>query len=237
MSKFRIDLDLERVALKELKVADIAENPLQPQRRTTETAVRVLQTMIISSRFIVPPVVVELMPGYYMVVDGHRRLYVARALGVERLQCLVVSITKNVVGRMFVWLNGGIKNVAGANWLTLWAKCPKNERSSLLSEFPSKQRRHVEEFIDIFGEARAVEIGIEGKQAPSVVGVVSRLMSAAIAHKLPFDKRAIGEWVIEHSLQRWIVDRTESLAHRRIVKAILEDIEAGRPPRSRVRAA
>lgn len=185
-----------RLELRSLSL--LTDNPVQPAIRQTDSAVQELKRYADESGFFVPPVITS----NDIILDGHRRVHAARALGIETLQCVVVDIEDDMVGCFFVWLNSGIRKVTGATLLNVYAKAgSRRAREELLKQFTPTIRAQVKKFVAIFGDERTIEIGQEGHQAPQVVKGIERVHSLLASHDYQYEIRAVGEWVLAHKLQ------------------------------------
>jgi len=203
----------------------IKDNPIQPDRRHAERAIGVLKDSVVRSGIIVPP----LISDTNVILDGHRRIYVARDLGIEILQCGVVRVED--VTAAFLQLNSGVKAIKGNAQLTMWAKSGKLGRKMILEQLPSNAQKQIESFVDIFGEKRATEIGLEGTQAPFIATRIESVLSAIIHSGLDYhSKRTVGEWVMKHHLQDWISDKKINLGRKSSVLRILRAIEKDQHP-------
>lgn len=218
--------------LGEDRIVDISvlvDNPLQHTSRATEVAVEGLLENYKLSGFLAPIVVVPMKKrsGLSMVCDGHRRKKVAELLGLREVK---VTVIEGDPQEMFIYLNGGIRNVKGRDWWAVWALA--EDRDHILSILPATQRYRIAEAVNIFGEFRAIEIGKAANRAPHIVDQINSVAKMLAHFDIPCDKKALGEWVIEYSAQRWIREHTEYKL--RTAKNIAEWVRHGLKPGARI---
>lgn len=185
-----------------VKVDDLIPNPIQPPDRITDSAVKTLTDTVIESNYLAPIIVMKSdRRGKYVVLDGHRRLTVARRLGDELLRCEVIPSVSGTPEVWFVWLNGGIRNVTGINWLYVWAASEDPDRT--FEQLHGSTRKHITELINVFGRDRALEIGKTSMHAPSRVKFINGVINLLQRYELIVDptlgqRRRVGEWVLKH---------------------------------------
>lgn len=200
----KIVVRLEPSTRMTLKTADLTANSIQPMTRVQDTAIQVLKERIVESKFIAPLVVVNRRQRY-IICDGHRRWRSAQELGVESLQCDV--LTNVDAEALFVYLNGGIRAMKGEAWLTVFAHSLENDpQSTILRIMPVGVRKQIEEMVDIFGQRRVIEIGKDGKQSPGLSQSVVRLEGILRTYGYSLPRRQVGEWVLREKAQRYIID-------------------------------
>jgi hypothetical protein len=195
----------ERVLL--LPVGEIDDNPVQPHRRVQATALEELRLNLMASQLMLPIAVMKnpKHPARWVNIDGHRRLALARSMGLRHVQC--VEVTAGAPSTLFMHLNGGQRAFKGNDWLAIWSKgnTPK-ERLGLLQHIGRKARAQVAAVVDFYGEERSVELGRIGKQAPFISKACQNCLNVLVQHEMKpvLQKRTIGEWLIKHNTQMWI---------------------------------
>lgn len=178
-------------------------NPVQPLPRMTDEAVAKLAESMLDSRLIAPIIVVRRRNGRYVIVDGHRRAVAARKHGRKTILCLVVDAKNPEV--LFVLLGRGVRAVGSVDWYAIWAEVDER-RDEMFETLPTSGRTNIRAMIDIFGLARAIEIGRRGNLDPNsavgpymsrwILSLVGLIASYAEAGPLP--TRQVGEWVLKH---------------------------------------
>jgi hypothetical protein len=89
----------------------------------------------------------------------------------------------------------------------VWALA--EDRDHILEILPATQRYRIVEAVNIFGLARAVEIGKSATRAPHIVDQVASVAKMLSHFNIKYEKRAIGEWLIAHAAQRWVREHTK----------------------------
>jgi hypothetical protein len=195
-----------------LRIVDIEKNPLQPTTRTTNKGLSELTRNVLQSNRI-DTIAVATLDGRYILVDGHRRAEVAKGLGKERIDCTLYPVANiEEAKNLFVLFNQGSRPFRGANYLTMYAKSGRTaeERRKKYLDNPAVRsfRSKIEQFIDVFGEQRAVELGLAEKTSPDCVEQIFRFYVIADQYKssapILFDKRKLGEWMLRHGAVRWL---------------------------------
>jgi hypothetical protein len=81
-------IDRREIELRTIDIADLVPNRVYPAQRLSY--LDMLRATIERSGFIIPPVVVPAAAGTFEVVEGHRRIAVAKQLGKVSLKCCVI---------------------------------------------------------------------------------------------------------------------------------------------------
>jgi hypothetical protein len=177
-------------------------NPVQPEDRTTNDALKHLEDQIRQSGEVIPLAVVGNPDGTYTIADGHRRFTVAQRLGFTMLPCTVLR--DESPENAFVRLNLPMRAITGKNWLTIYAKNP-----DAIKGFTPKTRSNIETLKAWIGQRELIRIGLEGKQAPSVVSYVVRILGVLNAYPSTANQITGGQafwWLTDHSQQRVIIE-------------------------------
>lgn len=229
-----------------LKLDNIQANDLQPEARTTKTAVRGLAETIDMSRMFVPPILARISNGRKLRlidVDGHRRIEVAKGLGLTTLQCLVFDTDEAGARRYFTLFNSGAAAFKSATWLASWARSnSQQERDARLDEMPPHTARLVKALVKLIGQRASIDYGLSGRFSPDVVKQVSLAQQMFAHHGLsPLKPARIVEWISKFKMSREVI--TVSLVQdsgnnpgmrQRHVEALHAAIKSDRGYRSRL---
>jgi len=211
--------------LERLKVADLKSNALQPLHRITTSAIQQLDLNVVQTGIIAPPVISRMKHGELIVVDGHRRLEVAKNHKLKTLQCYVIENQRDPK-ILFMHLNLGLRSIKGQDWLYVWAKSDPKDRPGILKIIGTKIRGQIERMRDTLGEQRTVGIGLKGTQSPGFMDAVWVLSSTFTRMRIQHDSRKVAEWILLHGLQRWVWNNAQTKFKSRIFLArTLEHVE------------
>jgi len=149
-------------------------HPLQPPFRALKERVNDLLKTIGASRRFDAPVLLEIPgePGFYWVVNGNRRITVAKLLGQSRLQCCILPAGTNPTE---AWLhaNAAARQITGVEALTaIAATTSAQERNAALAVLV--QSRHglanqIQKMGEILGWSTAMRLGRTGVHGPNRV--------------------------------------------------------------------
>jgi hypothetical protein len=159
----------------------IQTNRVQPAERTSKGALRGLRDEIELSGFINPPVVSKNADrNTYTALDGHRRIDVAKDLGVTELKCVVVPAkTEQDAESTFVTLNGQNRKFSGKEWFRVWAQ--SSDKRAALKTFPGKQSKNIRQLIEWIGTNNTVALANAG-QSPSIAHTVNRVLQVMLTY-------------------------------------------------------
>ena len=165
----RIDLDHTR------------PHPLQPPFRALEERVNDLLKTIWASRRFDAPVLLEIPgePGFYWVVNGNRRITVAKLLGLSRLQCCILPVGTDPT-EAWLYANAAARQITGVEALTaISATTSAGGRNAALAVLV--QSRHglanqIQKMGEILGWSTAMRLGRTGVHGPNRVTRFNQLV-------------------------------------------------------------
>ena len=165
-----------------LELGMLKWNPLQDPERTKPPAIAGLLEHIADSGRIDRLLVVRSrkFPGFYWIVDGHRRLRCAEYFGLTELECDVLTIPAHEKEDVFVEIefiraNGGKRQHVAKNYFGMWARA-NGHGGRLLSRMPHKVQEQIARLVDLLGVDETVRLGLDGTQAPNIVNQVDSIL-------------------------------------------------------------
>ena len=198
-------------------------SPLQPEIRTTESAIKRLLETVKASRYIVPIVVRKDDRPPYEILDGHRRWTVARVLGYEK-----IPFTFGAPGATFTNLNATTRTMKGFEWLTIWAKA--HDKDVVLKHFPVGTAVQIRALIKLLGSREVERLGMEGRTSPNIFTVLEMICQLFRDHNLQYEKKDVALWLVNN--QRGTQGRIRAISHktginvrRRFMVVVMKDIQ------------
>lgn len=191
---------------KNIAVSKIEGSKFNPPQRTSASALVALKEDI-QRRGILSPV--HVIPGDdggpYVLIDGHRRVSVARDIGLTHVEaCVHEDVSLDDAVHLWSSLNRTSRSINGKEWLGMWWLAgPKSEKS-----LPPIIRSQIKECMVIFGGRDGVKILIEKNQSPAIVHAIHMthklITSKPSLRELESDERTIGLWLIKHRASGFI---------------------------------
>jgi hypothetical protein len=183
-----------------IPITALNSNKIQAASRTSKVALKTLLGSIRRVGLLAPPLV-NYKNGKYTIIDGHRRVAACKELGHHKIPCVVYEMDNPEEG--FNEATGPIRPPTGREWLEGWAR--SENREVYLNTLTPGVRRSLKLFIFIFGSGRAEELGLQGRQAPSIVAWITAVDDFLSKYpgtlKVRPHARQIGEWMIKHGQQ------------------------------------
>lgn len=171
-----------------LPVRSISNYKDNPSIRTEDKSLKELENDIIKSKTIVPIYVKQDIEKGYIVIDGNRRLTVAKKLKYETLQCLVSDEQTGSDADYFILLNKQRK-LNGLEQMEFVKKTGK---------YVTKRFKEDYEFALNIGGQDLIDRMINKKVNPaSLKGIVLRVASYLNDYKAEF-MLSISEWAIDN---------------------------------------
>lgn len=202
---------------------------VQPKSRTEVRAVKRLLETVHKSGVLVPILVCR-KKTRYEILDGHRRVIVARLLGLTEIGIVILEpLTRAVRYQLFAQLQETKRMSAKNRWAS-WAKveeeCPGSGDAfldGLAPAFAAQIRRSQE----IFGTSVAIRMALSEQYTPRVSVAVDTLISLFDECKLDrISEKKIGNWLLDHQTLRAVdsINRSkEPSAIREMHAAIVAD--------------
>ena len=156
-------------------------HPLQPPFRALRERVNDLLKTIGASRRFDAPVLLEIPgePGFYWVVNGNRRITVAKLLGQSRLQCCILPAGTNPTEG---WLhaNAAARQITGVEALTaIAATTSAQERNAALAVLVQSRyglANQIQKMGEILGWSTVIRLGRTGVHGPNRVTRFNQLV-------------------------------------------------------------
>ena len=156
-------------------------HPLQPPFRALEERVNDLLKTIWASRRFDAPVLLEIPgePGFYWVVNGNRRITVAKLLGLSTLQCCILPVGTDPT-EAWLYANAAARQITGVEALTaISATTSAGGRNAALAVLV--QSRHglanqIQKMGEILGWSTAMRLGRTGVHGPNRVTRFNQLV-------------------------------------------------------------
>lgn len=177
----------------ELPPSEISTAGFNPEKRTTTEALRDLLADIREVGILSPCTVKSIEHpdnGYrYIMADGHRRLAVAKQLGLEAVPCYIDN-SDLTIQELFRRLNATRKNIMPAGWLQVYVA-----GGSLP---PGNTMRRVKRLEEVLGKKGLKKLASEG-HSPFVIDQATK------ASRYCFDKvddkfiRSFIDWLVKHN--------------------------------------
>lgn len=187
-------------SLQTVDMGRLMPNPLQPITRLTPGATSRLRETIKATRSITPLIVARTNRNKLVIVDGHRRFLIAKELGYMKIQCLINGSDPT---QAFVWANKAQLAFNGKTWLTIWALASPSSRPLVLGQMTRRTQECISVFSDMLGEAKAEEIGMRGKVAPSIVKTVGQVQDLFQRKQMTrFSDGKVLLWMIQYRAWR-----------------------------------
>jgi hypothetical protein len=230
-----------------LPIALLVENLVQPVLRTTDGALRELKAKVAETGFITP-ITVLYARGTYFIINGHRRLAVALALGLTSIECVVRHYKKEYktvedaairAATDFVDEAAGERAHRGCDSLCEWAKLPDaNRRATVLSHMRPHNQRRIRDLVDYVGEATLVKIVAKH---PRITPTVEEYIGQAVelfSRYTPLsnskvNKRRVAIWVMTQRMSSAVcLANGESDSDRRktLTRMLYDAFEENRRP-------
>lgn len=244
--------------LKQISLDQLTAHPAQPPRHG-EGQCQDLLSIILATGTIEPIVIVPVgrlaaKPedrGKYYVVNGNRRLTVARLLGLKALNCIVLVPTTTEAELMELWslYNGGSRRISGKEIFWSWASIPTmGDRRKYLAHIATWNptiANQIEKLVAFVGEEQAIAYALtmtpngEVKLSPNVVVRVSDLLKEAESQSYPeyqtptFIRRMVA-WFYRHNMYREVGDTKKLMptwggAHPQLFNAIMDAVIQNKP--------
>lgn len=221
-----------------ISINELESCPVQPEVRTDTPALVGLMLRIMKTGFIVPIIVVQTGKKSFIVVDGHRRLAIAKYLGFTEITAIVMPEGTDARSG-FIALNAANRTFSGPEWFKVWALA--TNRMSILNDFPKAMKKHIKDIESWVGTSRALALANTG-YSPAIAGTVNRIMKlqrqyADVLQKKSLKKQSetqILEWLITNEAQAAAGAIARNLKRElhpdKIVSALFKDIQANVHP-------
>lgn len=185
-----------------VNVADIKAAPFNPPDRTEKANLETLKAAILQANEIISPIIVS---RDLHLIDGHRRLAVARELGWTAVPCIIVEY-----GLQEGWalLNGATRPIGAKGW-TAAAAYGMDTRY-----MPKEQARRIERIRQIAGD--------EG-----LTILADKRMSNWFIQQVNSVARAIGDMSEEYmkTIMLWLINHKQQYPARRAIElGMLEEL-------------
>jgi ParB-like nuclease family protein len=214
-----------------VKISDIDTCKVQPAGRTTENALKHLHTNCEATQLIAPPIL-QRQGLRWVCLDGHRRIEVAKLMGLDCLDCLVLEdASQKEVSKRFSAFNVSTRPLNGPARLQMWAKAPCSQRASILQTMNSVQAAQITSLFLYLEEEEIVTLILSGAKVASLGTCTTRLYKWAESISVALSMRDCALWLIEHGTSPVFVlerDYTSEKMHK-FVQRVVE----GKKPFSR----
>ena len=192
-----------RLELKQIRVDQCDPSRSQPHTRTTATAIQSLLRLVEEDGRIKDPIaVIRGKGGRYIIANGHRRIAVAKALGIEMIWCIIHhGVTEENLPMLWADLSHA-KVINSQNWAESWFRCEgAHER-----RMPPGTRANLNAMVKIWGYETAKDLVLNKTVSPNVVHCLQqvRIRLAQVPSAGSFSDRQIGDWLINHRMQNTV---------------------------------
>ena len=156
-------------------------HPLQPPFRALKERVNDLLKTIWASRRFDAPVLLEIPgePGFYWVVNGNRRITVAKLLGQSRLQCCILPVGTDPT-EAWLYANAAARQITGVEALTAIAATTsaggRNAALAVLVQSRHGLANQIQKMGEILGWSTAMRLGRTGVHGPNRVTRFNQLV-------------------------------------------------------------
>lgn len=196
-------LNVEQVAVDQL-TAHPAQPPRHSEAQCQDLLGIILETGIIDPIVVVPVGTLAYKPedrNKYYVVNGNRRLTVARLLGVTTMDCIVLEPAATEADLMRLWslFNGGARKISGKEIFWSWASIPtmggRRKYLAHIATWNQTIANQIEKLMAFVGEESAISYALtmttngDVKFSPNVVVRVSDLLREAESQGAPNTRR------------------------------------------------
>jgi hypothetical protein len=246
-------LNVEQVAVDQL-TAHPAQPPRHSEAQCQDLLGIILETGIIDPIVVVPVGTLAYKPedrNKYYVVNGNRRLTVARLLGVTTMDCIVLDPAATEAGLMRLWslFNGGARKISGKEIFWSWASIPTmGDRRKYLAHIATWNQtiaNQIEKLMAFVGEEKAISYALtttangDVKFSPNVVVRVSDLLREAESqgrpeYQTPTFIRQMVAWFYRHNMYREVGDTKKLMptwggAYPQLFDAIMDAVINNKP--------
>lgn len=169
-----------------------------------------LQKSILATQTIAPLIVCvdPDVPGRYIVINGGRRLTVARRLNLPKLPVMVVKGDP-----VMLWLlhNAAQRNVGGAQLWTAWANCADADRETLLANMSKDTAKYLRRIVTLIGVTATQRYGFMGTHSPSIIKSVSKIRTAAqFAGVTTLTRKGILTWLLDCAMNKTMTSQMKT---------------------------
>ena len=184
-----------------MSLSKLSPNPCQTPNRTSLTALMELLRRVLRQHYITPPQVSESVDehGYRIIIDGHRRIAVARLLGITHLWCVIVP-AKN--GRKRDHREGFMDGTAaqkafdGRTWLMMLHQERQHGREAdVLKCMTDSTRARVNYLIKIMGTDEFYTL-LPFIHSPLIVQQYDTVMRGFKGQDLSFEPVSLMRWLV-----------------------------------------
>lgn len=207
----------------ELPLDDLKENHLQPSARTAPSAIAELLKLVKKNGILMP----LLVTSDGVVLDGHRRLWCARQIGMKKIWCVVSEKSDPTT---IVDINIEQSPLRDKLLLHCWKNAASaSERATVLRKMKASTRTKIVALCKIYTEAgllRRVDQK-EKEYTPALASQIYGVRAILVMNELEvpeLDK--IGDWLVLTGFRGHVM-AFKKLCTKRMAKTLLSRIKGG----------
>lgn len=220
----------QQVEHRSVAVKSLKANPMQPPMRTSDKAVVELRDCISQTGFIATIVGVQ-VDDDIVVVDGHRRKFLANELG--RTHMAVDVLPSGDPIQLFMLMNRGMLSLNGKHSFQGWAHCTRAQQQRIMKQMKSGVRGDIQWLIDSLGYDWTMALGMAGRVSPHVAAQIKTITTHIATYRIPNPPTVldVAEWVLDLGLQRYVREQEkQDFANKKKFETVCSWIRKGEAP-------
>ena len=191
--KSSITVPQHETSARDLPITRLDQDPVNPVGRTGERALHKLKEDVAENGILSECHVIPTEKGRYQIVDGHRRIHIARELGISKVHCRIHHLDIGFSGALWSSLSRGTRAVNAYEWMEVWYK------SGGTMFIPPSVKHQIDVCLQIFGGRSGVKYLLDNGVAPKIGRTINTLLAqferTTIRTSTPV---VVGKWLVEN---------------------------------------